>query len=63
MLGQYRSADRMPRAESVGHEKGSVRMADTTSAQKDAWKKKNMTQFCIRFHNVNDADIIERLRS
>lgn len=34
-----------------------------TYERNNRWTKENMTRYTVSFHNVNDADIIEKLAS
>lgn len=36
---------------------------DKVNKRDQAWKKEHMTMICTRFHNANDADVIEKLKS
>lgn len=36
---------------------------DKVNKRDQAWKKEHMTRVYVRFHNINDADIIEKLNS
>ena len=44
---------------------GKEKMEDTQkrNARQNAWNKENLTKYVIKFHNRNDAEIIELLNS